>query len=320
MADILTPSPPVALRLAVTHACDLSCIYCTPVCHPRSPEAYDRLALDDFLWFVRQTCQIFDVRKVHLTGGEPLLRDGLTALIHALATTGVPDLAVSTNGQRLALLSPALAHAGLHRVNVSIDSLRPDVYARITRGGKLDHVLNGISTARAAGLAVKLNMVVLRGVNDDELVDYVHFAMAHHCEVRFLELMPIGCAREFFNTTYLPAAQFLARLANAFALVPQHVQPGQSQRFLAYDAHGNACSIGIIASVSQPFCRGCHRLRLTANGALIGCLARPHKTDIVHLIRARDASRLAATLRDALLLKRYDSSFHQPTSMLFIGG
>lgn len=310
---------PLSLRLAVTSACDLRCIYCTPGSSACSNAAYDRVSLDELLWFVRTTQQLFPVHKVHLTGGEPLMRDGLVALIHALTATGVPDLALTTNGQRLCTLAPALAYAGLRRVNISLDSLRPAVYTRITRGGHLQPVLDGIAAARAAGLAVKLNMVVLRSCNDDDIISHAHFALQHGCDIRYLELMPIGCARALFAAAHMPAADIIASLATTFTLSPLPPRASQHQQFLLSNG-GAACTAGIIASVSQPFCAGCRRLRLTADGMLLGCLARSHTIDILPLLRTRDQPGLLHALNAALHHKRHDTSFDQPSSMIAIGG
>lgn len=311
---------PLSLRLAVTSACDLHCIYCSPESTACSNAGYDRVSLDELLWFVRTTQQFFPVKKIHLTGGEPLMREGVAALVHALARTGVGDLALTTNGQRLSILAAALAHAGLRRINVSLDSRCPDVYARITRGGKVQPVLDGIAAARAAGLAIKLNMVVLRGYNDAEIISHARFALAHGCELRFLELMPIGCARALFATAHMPAADIMATLATTFTLSPLPPRTAQHQQFILSNGCGSACTTGIIASVSQPFCSGCRRLRLTAEGTLLGCLARPNTVDVLPILRARDTDGVHRALVTALQHKRHDTSFDQPTSMIAIGG
>jgi len=315
-----SPPAPLALRIAVTPACDLQCIYCTPPSTACCSHPHDPISLDELLWFVHTAQLFFPVEKVHLTGGEPLLRHGLPALLHALAASAVPDIALTTNGQRLAPLANTLANAGLRRINISLDSLRPDVYARITRGAQLQPVLDGIAAAQAAGLAVKLNMVVLRGWNDDELPALARFALDHGCDVRFLELMPIGCARRLFHTAYVPAPLIAAALSAHFSLSPLTPRPACHQRFLLSNGCRATCTAGIIASVSQPFCPACRRLRLTANGALLGCLARPHSLDILPLLRSRNAHALHHALAAALQLKRHDSSFDQPVSMVSIGG
>ena len=315
-----SPPAPLALRLAITAACNLHCIYCSPESAPSSSPRYDRISLHELLWFVRSAQRFAPVQKVHLTGGEPLLRKGLPAFVHALAATGVPDIALTTNGQRLATLAATLAHAGLRRINVSLDTLRPHVYSRITRGAQLQPVLDGIAAARAAGLSVKLNMVVLRGWNDDELPSLARFALDHGCHIRFLELMPIGCARPLFLSAYLPAALIAAALSAHFSLTPLPSTPACHQRFLLSNGCRAQCTAGIIASVSQPFCTGCRRLRLTAGGALLGCLARPHALDLLPHLRARNVDGLHLALCAALQHKRHDSSFDQPVSMVSIGG
>jgi cyclic pyranopterin phosphate synthase len=201
---------------------------------------------------------------------------------------------LTTCGQQLAEKASGLKQAGLDRINVSLDSLNPATYAEISRGGVLEKTLTGIVAARQAGLhPVKLNMVVLRGKNDGEVSDLVRFAMKHDCQVRFLELMPIGEAAADFGASFVPSAEVRERLAGTFSLTALPVDPASTSRdFLALDGHGRSTVVGFISPYSEPFCGGCWRLRLTATGFLIGCLARPVGIQLAPLLR-RPSSRLS---------------------------
>ena len=246
---------------------------------------------------------------MRLTGGEPLLRAGLDRLVAMLAAAGAADLALTTNGQRLAEMAGPLKQAGLNRINISLDSLSPATFAAITRGGILEKTLAGIAAARRAGLdPVKLNMVVMRGENDHEVADLVRFAVEHGCQMRFLELMPIGVAAAGFEDRFVSSAEVLERLAGEFALTELPVDPRSTSRnFVAEDQSGRWTTIGFISPSSQPFCAGCRRLRLTAAGVLLGCLARPTGIPIAPLLRSGselDAEALVAAVEQALGMKR----------------
>jgi cyclic pyranopterin phosphate synthase len=272
----------IALRISVTDRCPMRCIYCMP------PEGVPLVGHDDVLRFeemaalVRAVRGRFGLAKVRLTGGEPLIRRGIVDLVARLAAEGPADLAMTTCGQRLADLAPALRQAGLRRVNVSLDSLDPGTYRALTRGGDLGEVLAGIGAARRARLdPVKLNMVVLRGVNDGEVVRVARWGLERGCEVRFLEVMPIDVASARHGEWFVPSAEVRSRVAAALDLVPLPRRPGTSAReYQARDAAGRAGPVGFISPCSDPFCGDCRRLRLTATGRLIGCLARTDGIDV----------------------------------------
>jgi len=318
-------SAPVSLRISVTDRCQLRCPYCMP---PEGVPLVDRaqvLRFEEMLAVVRAVRERFSLAKVHLTGGEPLIRRGLADFVARLAAEGPPDLALTTNGHRLAALAADLARAGLRRVNVSLDSLDAQVYAALTRGGMLAAALGGIDAALAAGLApVKLNMVVLRGVNDGEVVRVARWGLARGCEVRFLELMPIGTAAGRFGREFVSSAEVRARLAGAFDLAPLPPVPGASSRnFRARDADGRTGVLGLISPCTAPFCEGCRRLRLTARGRLLGCLAQAEGIDLAPLLRAPggpDAAALGEAAEQALGLKRAARRFADQGPMVAIGG
>ena len=267
----------------------------------------------------------YGLKKVRITGGEPLLRPEIETLVAMLAAKGTPDLALTTDGQRLAGLAEPLKRAGLGRVNVSLDSLDPATFASITHGGVLERTIAGIDAARRAGLGpVKLNMVVLRGMNDHEPPAMVRFAIRHGCQARFLELMPIGEAAARFEELFVPSSEVRAKLAAEFRLTPHPTAPQNSSRdFVAEDGDGQRAIVGLISPTSVPFCHGCRRLRLTAAGVLIGCLARDEGIPLAPLLRRKpeaDLAGLRAAIERALDTKRQDGEFAQPRAMVGIGG
>jgi len=261
MTECCNPGP-LTLRISVTERCQLRCAYCSPPDGMRrggrrtprphassSAVIFDRtnppaqraggtaasggeLSFDAIVRFVRVVQSRFGLAGgrpstvVRLTGGEPLLRPRLDALIEMLAAEGVRELALTTNGQLLHEAAPTLARAGLSRVNVSLDSLKPSVFEELTRGGDLRRTLRGLDTALACGLQpVKTNTVLLRGINDGEVIDLVRFGLASNCQVRFLELMPIGIAQSHFEHWFVPASEPLARIAAEFDLQPVGADP-----------------------------------------------------------------------------------------------
>jgi cyclic pyranopterin phosphate synthase len=283
------------------------------------------LSYEEIARFVAAVKAQYGLTQVRLTGGEPLLRAGLDRLVAMLAALGVADLALTTNGQRLAEMAGPLRQTGLNRVNISLDSLNSATFAAITHGGILENTLEGIAAARRAGLdPVKLNMVVMRGENDHEVADLVRFAAGHGCQMRFLELMPIGVAAAGFGDRFVSSAEVFERLACEFALTALPVDPRSTSRnFVAEDRQGRWTTIGFISPSSQPFCAGCRRLRLTATGVVLGCLARSTGIPIAPLLRSGpklDAEALVAAVEEALGMKRLDGEFLQPRAMVGIGG
>ena len=321
----MTARSPLQLRISVTDRCSLRCGYCAPENGSAKVAREEVLSYEEITRFVTVMQAQYGLTQVRLTGGEPLLRAGLDRLVAMLAQAGAADLALTTNGQQLAEMAGPLRQAGLNRINISLDSLSPATFAAITHGGILENTLAGIVAARRAGLdPVKLNMVVMRGENDREVADLVRFAAAHSCQVRFLELMPIGVAATGFEERFVSSAEVLEKLAGEFAMTELPVDPRSTSRnFVAEDQSGRWTTIGFISPSSQPFCAGCRRLRLTAAGVLLGCLARPTGIPIAPLLRSGsepDAEALVAAVEQALGMKRSDSEFVQPQAMLGIGG
>ncbi len=275
-----------SLRISVTDRCNLRCSYCMP------EEEYAWLPRTDILSFeeLARLARMFvalGVEKLRLTGGEPLLRRDLAVLVGLLAARpGVRDLALTTNGILLAEQASALAAAGLARLTISLDTLRPDRFLRLTRRDEHARVLAGIEAAHAAGFrGTKLNAVVLRGVNDDELVELLEFGRARALEVRFIEYMDVGGATGWSADAVVSRAEMLARIAARLGQVtadPGDDPAAPAERFRLADG----TPFGIIASTTEPFCRTCDRARLTADGLWYTCLYAPTGTDLRGPLRA----------------------------------
>jgi cyclic pyranopterin phosphate synthase len=227
------------------------------------------------------------VDKIRLTGGEPTVRRGVVDLVREIRSVpGIGRVTMTTNGLRLVELARPLAAAGLDQVNVSIDSLDGERFRQITRRGGLDDVWRGIAAAEAAGLRLKLNCVVTRGFNDDEVVELARLTLTNPWEVRFIELMPLGSVSDFQRSQVVPSAETRARIEAALGpvtLVPRHNGHDPARPYRLVDAMGQ---IGFISSVTEPFCEGCNRLRLTADGRLRLCLLRDDEVDFLTPLRA----------------------------------
>ncbi len=316
---------PVSLRISITDRCQHRCIYCMP------PEGVPKFTHQDILSFAQiiRFVQIlkdhFGLATVRITGGEPLVRRGVVDLVKMLAGLGLPDLTLTTNAQSLAPFAADLKQVGLTRVNISLDSINPHTYRQLTHGGNLQATLAGLDAALDNGLTpVKLNTVVLKGINYNEVVEIARFAIDRHCEVRFLELMPIGPSAGRFADWFVSSDDVLARLSLAFDLQPLGRNPGTSSRtYLAKDSHGRRGTIGFISSNTNPFCNHCRRLRLTSTGKLIGCLARPEGPNIRPLLQTNEKNSeagLVRTISDVLDIKRKQRLFSRTGPMAKIGG
>jgi len=273
---------PLYLRVSVTDLCDLRCVYCMP---PGKTELLDRseiLRFEEIERLCRLLADRFGLGKVRLTGGEPLVRRELPDLVSRLARIdGIEDLALTTNGQRLSGLAEPLRQAGLHRVNVSLDTLRPDRFAELTRGGVLQRTLDGIDAAHQAGLEpVRTDTVLLAGINDEELVELVDYGLRHELEMRFIELMRVGQGRHMAEEHFLSADTAIERIASHVTLTERGRSPGKTARVFEARRNGRCTRIGFIESVSRPFCADCNRLRLTSDGRLRWCLMTDDSLDV----------------------------------------
>jgi cyclic pyranopterin phosphate synthase len=286
----------------------------------------DILNFEDIVRFVRMIKSSFGISKVRLTGGDPLVRPGIVELVRLLSREGIADLALTTNGQKLVDLAGDLKRAGLGRVNVSLDSLEEQVFWKLTGGGRLQRSLQGIKAAIDQGLTpVKINMVVLRGINDNEVSNLAQFGLEHGCQVRFLELMPIGCAKQKFDERFVRAQEIRQNLEKRFSLKEIASQPSQSSRnFQVWDRLGREGIVGLISPNTKPFCQDCRRIRLTSTGELIACLAKKGPGPNVRKLLQNDTPTATKTLQELvaeqLCQKRSDRKFHSLAPMVDVGG
>ncbi|MDO8706306.1 MAG: GTP 3',8-cyclase MoaA [Sulfuricaulis sp.] len=287
MGQVLTDSFNRAIeyvRLSVTDRCDLRCTYCLPPGYRDFSEPEAWLTFDEIERVIRAFTEL-GVRRVRLTGGEPLTRQQLPELaarLHALPQ--LEDLSLSTNGMRLKKYAHALRQAGVQRVNISLDSLQAERFASITGGGKLNKVLAGLAAANQAGMSpVKINMVVMKGVNDDEVEDMVQFCIEQGCTLRFIETMPMGDTGRSASGHYLSLEEVRRRLAERFELLPAVMSGGGPARYVR--VAGTDLRIGFITPISQHFCASCNRVRLAADGTLYLCLGQDDKFELRPVLR-----------------------------------
>jgi cyclic pyranopterin phosphate synthase len=274
------------LRVSLIDKCNLRCTYCMPA-EGLSWLPSERLLTDDeIVRLVRIAVTMLGVDEIRFTGGEPLLRPGLVRIVAATAALGPrPQISLTTNGIGLVRQAGPLRDAGLDRINVSLDTLDPARFLTLTRRRKLTEVLDGLDAAQAAGLGpIKINTVLMRGVNDDEAVPLLRFALAQGYQVRFIEQMPLDAGHVWRRDTMVTAAEILAALRTAFTLEadPEHRGAAPAETWLV---DGGPAKVGVIASVTRPFCGACDRTRLTADGAVRSCLFSRTETDLRALLR-----------------------------------
>jgi cyclic pyranopterin phosphate synthase len=284
------------LRLSVTDRCNLRCCYCMPAEGVAKLEHSELLSYEE-LFRVASACVAQGIEKIRVTGGEPLVRKGLTGFLGRLsAIPGLRELVLTTNGVLLEELAKPLRDAGVARLNISLDSLKPETFARITRGGDLARVLNGIAAAERAGFPpVKINMVVMRGVNDDEILDFAALSLDKPYTVRFIEYMPT-LRDQGWNAQCMAGSEILARIAERYPLLPLvgAEMAGPARNF---KIEGAAGAIGIITPISGHFCESCNRIRVTAAGVVRGCLFSDHGIDLKPLLESPDPVPLRETVR-----------------------
>ena len=301
------------LRLSVTDRCNLRCVYCMPAeGMPWLPK--DHLLTYEELARLARVCVECGVTGIRLTGGEPTVRADLPVLVRLLADLAPGlDLALTTNGLKLPEMAVPLREAGLRRLNVSLDTLQRDRFHRLARRDRLDDVLRGLAAARDAGYApIKVNAVLMRGHNDDEIVPLAHWAREEGFELRFIEWMPLDFERRWDLSQLVPSDEVLARLGEAFALEPEaDDDPSAPARTFRY--RDGAGRVGVIASVTRPFCGTCDRIRLTADGQVRTCLFATTEYDVRQVLRS-DASddAVEALLRSAVLRKAPGHLIAQP--------
>ncbi|GGE37425.1 cyclic pyranopterin monophosphate synthase [Agaricicola taiwanensis] len=292
------------LRVSVTDRCDFRCTYCMSE-HMTFLPKRDLLTLEE----LDRLCTAFvrrGVRKLRLTGGEPLVRRGMMDLVRALGrhldSSALDELTLTTNGSQLARFAGDLFAAGVRRINVSLDTLDPELFRRVTRWGDLDRVLAGIDAAQAAGLSVKINTVALRGTNEDELADMVQWAHGRGFDITFIETMPMGDIEGDRTDQYLPLSLVRARFSQRYRLddIP-HKTGGPARYVRAAETGGR---IGFITPLTHNFCEGCNRVRLTCTGTLYMCLGQEDAADLRAPLRAStDDSLLDAAIDEAIARK-----------------
>ncbi|WP_312143537.1 MULTISPECIES: GTP 3',8-cyclase MoaA [Stutzerimonas stutzeri subgroup] len=292
------------LRLSVTDRCDFRCTYCMSEDMVFAPRA-QILTLEE-LYAVADAFISLGVKRIRVTGGEPLVRKGLTGLLAQLgARSELEDLAITTNGSQLPSLAPALRDAGVKRLNISLDSLKRDRFAELTRRDRLDQVLAGIEAARAVGFKrIKLNSVVQKGRNDDEILDLVEFAIERGLDISFIEEMPLGSVSSHQRQiTFCSSDEVRERIEARHTLVRSSHATGGPSRY--WQVAGSETQVGFISPHSNNFCGSCNRVRITAEGKLVLCLGHEGALDLKSLMRRYpgDSERLRNALVDALQLK-----------------
>jgi cyclic pyranopterin phosphate synthase len=283
------------VRLSVTDRCDLRCRYCMAETMRFLPKR-EILTLEEMAALAGMLIAR-GVGRIRLTGGEPLVRRGVMSLVEALGArlgSGLDELTLTTNGTQLAGHAAALRAAGVRRINVSLDSRRPDRFRYITRGGELSHVLAGIGAARLAGLAVKINMVALRDLNEDEIGEMLLWCAAEGHDLTLIETMPLGEVEEDRSAHFLPLDEVRRRLERDHVLVPSISRTGGPARY--YDVDGLGVRLGLISPLSGNFCEGCNRIRIAATGTVFGCLGHDQKVELRDIIRAGDREGVNAGL------------------------
>jgi GTP 3',8-cyclase len=276
--------------VSLTDRCNLRCSYCMP------PEGLDWLPKpelltdDEVVRLIRVGVERLGITEVRFTGGEPLLRRGLAGIVAATAALAPrPEISMTSNGIGLARSAAALREAGLDRINVSLDTMDPEVFRRLARRDRLADVLAGLSAAASAGLVpVKVNAVLMRGVNDGEAAGLLRYCLDHGYQLRFIEQMPLDAQHGWTRTDMVTAAEILAQLEREFRLEPEEAAARGAAPAEVFLVDGGPATVGVIASVTRPFCGACDRVRLTADGQIRNCLFAREESDL------RDAMRSGA--------------------------
>src|SRR5579864_1952560 len=302
------------LRISVTDRCNFRCIYCMPAEGLKWLKREDILRFEEIARLARVFVENYGVRTIRITGGEPLVRvklEELIAMINAIDPT--LDITMTTNGVLLRQKAQALKAAGLKRINISLDTLHMDRFVEMARSDAFTRVMDGINAAREAGLwPIKLNMVVMKGRNDDEVVDFARLAHREGYEVRFIEFMPLDGDNIWTNEQVVPSLRIQEQIEDLFPLVPVNdPRPGPATKFRFAD--GAPGGIGFISSVSQAFCTACNRVRLTAEGGLCTCLFSLHETPLRDLMRSGASDEhLGRVIESAIWLKEEGHEINKP--------
>jgi GTP 3',8-cyclase len=296
-ASAVAATGPRSARLSITDRCDFACTYCRP---SRNDGYYEkRIGLGEWATLI-DGLVASGITRFRLTGGEPLVHPQVVDLVRLIASRGVTDLALTTNASQLDRLARPLKDAGLMRINISIDSLHVDRFGELTRGGDLSRVLAGIDAAIEVGLApIKLNVVVLRGINDDELEELVRFAWERRMVPRFLEVMPIAEGAKLQAEHLVPVAEMRERLAPLLVASEACAEPERGPAKYIAARHDEGLRVGFISGTSDTYCNTCDRLRVSSQGELRPCLATDDGVDASAAARAGDTAGVPALLREA---------------------
>jgi cyclic pyranopterin phosphate synthase len=318
------------LRVSLTDRCNFRCFYCLPHGEPPIAPKEQMLSYEE----IEYVCEIFvslGIEKLRLTGGEPMLRRDIETIIEKLSklkSRGLIDLALTTNGYFLPERAQALKTAGLDRVTISVDSLKGDVFKRMTGVDVLDKVLAGIAAAKAAGLEpIKINAVIVRGHNENEVADFAAFAREHNVKMRFIEFMPLDSGHEWAREDVVSGKEIRERISERFPLVSVDVARGSETSSRYRFADGAPGEIGIIAPVTEPFCGACSRIRLTADGQIRTCLFSTVEHSLRDVLRSGASRAEIVDYIHSVILKKEprhfinDPGFVTPSrTMSFIGG
>ena len=318
------------LRVSLTDRCNFRCFYCLPHGEPPIAPKEQMLSYEE----IEYVCEIFvdlGIEKIRLTGGEPMLRRDIETIIRKLArlkTSGLVDLALTTNGYFLPERAGSLRAAGLDRVTISVDSLKPEVFKRMTGVDVLQRVLAGIAAAKQAGLEpIKINAVVVRGHNENEVADFAAFAREYDVKMRFIEFMPLDSGHEWARADVVSGREIRERISERFPLVKVDVARGSETSSRYRFADGAPGEIGIIAPVTEPFCGACSRIRLTADGQIRTCLFSTVEHSLRDVVRSGAPRDEVVAYIESVILKKEprhfinDPGFVAPSrTMSFIGG
>jgi cyclic pyranopterin phosphate synthase len=304
------------LRVSLTDRCNLRCAYCMPAEGLDWLPKPELLTDDEVVRLIRVGVERLGIREVRFTGGEPLLRRGLAGIVaRTAALRPRPELSLTTNGIGLARTAGALREAGLDRVNVSLDTLRPDTFQQLARRDRLADVLDGMAAAAAAGLVpVKVNSVLMRGANDTEARDLLRFCLDHGYELRFIEQMPLDAQHGWRRANMVSAQEIIERLEQEFMLTPEGPGIRGSAPAETFVVNGGPARVGVIGSVTRPFCGTCDRVRLTADGQIRNCLFARDESDLRDALRAGASDEdLAGRWRRAVAAKLPGHGINDPT-------
>lgn len=299
------------VRLSVTDRCNLSCFYCMPKGHKEYSLPENWLSFEDITRIISAFARL-GVRKVRITGGEPLIRKDLPVLAGMLSgISGIDDLSLSTNAVLLEKHAQALKEAGVSRMNVSLDTLRAERFKQITQGGRLDKVLRGLMAAKEAGFdPVKINMVALKGVNDDEYEDMVDYCTRHGFVLRLIETMPVGIAGRQALSEFDNLQKIRKKLTRRYGMVPVMGVNKEPARYM--EIAGSQTRVGFITPMSQHFCESCNRVRLSGEGAIYLCLGHKDKLELRPLLnKGASDEELELAIKQAVALKPERHEFRE---------